>query len=205
MCEPSEIHRRIQSPTGAASTRASECSTLSMTTPRNVATRTTSSRPTKRLYGENGAGSSIREDLEHIATFYFEAGRLNEALDVVDRQIEQSPGSSDSWMRRGILLNHMERHPEALEAYNQALTFNPTDPESLINRGITLDTLGHLESSSMTSMRRFPSIRFCPMGTSTEGLSSRRWGRTPTLWSLLSVRRGGSRASRSVVRAGLLL
>ena len=50
-------------------------------------------------------------------------------------------------MRRGILLNHMERHPEALEAYNQALTFNPTDPESLINRGITLDTLGHLEES----------------------------------------------------------
>ena len=48
---------------------------------------------------EGGRAYFDSEDLEHIATFYFERGRLDDALAVVDRQLEQAPGSSDPWMR----------------------------------------------------------------------------------------------------------
>ncbi|MEL6612846.1 MAG: tetratricopeptide repeat protein, partial [Bacteroidota bacterium] len=87
------------------------------------------------------------ETLEDIATFYFEEGRLEEALEVIDRLLDAQPYSSDAWLRRGVLLNHLERHTEALDAYDRALALNPADAETLINRGITLDTLDRLDEA----------------------------------------------------------
>ena len=81
-------------------------------------------------------------DLEEIASFYFEDGRMEKALEVIDHLIELHPYQSDAWMRRGILLNNLGRPEDALEAYDRALDLNPADAETLINRGITLDSLG---------------------------------------------------------------
>ena len=53
------------------------------------------------------------ETLEEIATYYFEQGRFEEALSVVDRMLATHPYSSDARMRRGILLNHLGRHHTA--------------------------------------------------------------------------------------------
>ncbi|MEM6647307.1 MAG: tetratricopeptide repeat protein, partial [Bacteroidota bacterium] len=60
------------------------------------------------------------ETLEDIATYYFELGEFGQALGVIDRLLEMYPFSSDAWMRRGILLNNLTRHEEALDAYTQA-------------------------------------------------------------------------------------
>ena len=79
--------------------------------------------------------------LEEIATHYFERGRFDSALEVIDRLIATQPYSSDAWTRRGILLNNLGRHEEALVAYEKALLLNPVDAETLVNRGITLDNL----------------------------------------------------------------
>ncbi|MCH8276615.1 MAG: tetratricopeptide repeat protein, partial [Bacteroidetes bacterium] len=81
------------------------------------------------------------DTLEEIATFYFEQGRYEDSLRVVDRMLHTHPFSSDGWMRQGILLNNLGRHNEALDAYDRALELNPTDVETIVNRGITLDSI----------------------------------------------------------------
>ncbi|HEX7069382.1 MAG TPA: tetratricopeptide repeat protein, partial [Rhodothermales bacterium] len=59
--------------------------------------------------------------LEDIASYYFERGDFARALEVIDRLVAAQPYSSDAWMRRGILLNTLGRHEEAIQAYDQAL------------------------------------------------------------------------------------
>ena len=59
-------------------------------------------------YERNGEGTYFDSDaLEDIATYYFERGRFEDALGVIDRILENQPYSSDNWMRRGILLNNL--------------------------------------------------------------------------------------------------
>ena len=98
---------------------------------------------------EKGSDSYFDSDtLEEIASYYFEQGRFEESLRVVDRSLEMHPYSSDGWMRRGILLNNLGRHHEALEAYDEALGMNPTDIETLVNKGITLDSVDEPEKGT---------------------------------------------------------
>ena len=84
---------------------------------------------------ENDSGGYFdSETLEDIATFYFEQERFEEALEVIDRLAGAQPFTSDVWLKRGVILNTLERHEEAIEAYERALAFNPMDsggePES---------------------------------------------------------------------------
>ena len=53
---------------------------------------------------EGGNAYFDSEALEEIATHYFEQGRFETALDVIDRLIATHPYSSDAWLRRGVLL-----------------------------------------------------------------------------------------------------
>ena len=87
------------------------------------------------------------EALEEIATYYFERGEFEHALGVIDRLIETYPFSSDAWMRRGVLMNNLGRHPDALEAYDRSLAINPNDTETIVNRGIPLDSLNRSEEA----------------------------------------------------------
>ncbi|HEY5565181.1 MAG TPA: tetratricopeptide repeat protein, partial [Rhodothermia bacterium] len=59
------------------------------------------------------------ETLEDIATYYFETEAFAEALEVIDRLLLVQPFSSDVWLKRGVLLNTLERHEEAVEAYER--------------------------------------------------------------------------------------
>ena len=79
------------------------------------------------------------DDIEDPA----DEGRMNDLV----AMIEMQPYSSDAWMRRGILLNNLNRHDEALGAYDEALSINPADAETVINRGVTLDNLGRSEEA----------------------------------------------------------
>jgi tetratricopeptide (TPR) repeat protein len=87
------------------------------------------------------AGYLDSDALDDIASWYYDKGRFEDALCVVDRVLASHPFSSDAWMRKGILLNNLDRHTDALDAYERALALNPADVETLVNRGITLDTL----------------------------------------------------------------
>src|SRR5690606_21756466 len=65
---------------------------------------------------ENSKSTYFDSDtLEDIANFYFEQGRYEDALGVVDRLLETLSFSSDAWMRRGILLNNLGRHDRSEE------------------------------------------------------------------------------------------
>ena len=77
-------------------------------------------------YERNGESAYFDSDaLEDIATFYFERGRFDDALGVIDRILDNQPYSSDNWMRKGILLNNLGKNAEALNAYQKALSLNP--------------------------------------------------------------------------------
>ena len=85
------------------------------------------------------------DTLEEIASYYFEKGRYEESIRVIDRLLDTYPYSSDGWMRRGVVLNNLGRHQDALVAYDRVLALNPTDIETIVNRGITLDGLDRTE------------------------------------------------------------
>ena len=53
------------------------------------------------------------ETLEDIATFYFEKERFEDALGAIDKLAEVQPFSSDVWLKRGVILNTLDRHREA--------------------------------------------------------------------------------------------
>ena len=57
------------------------------------------------------------------------------------------PYSAEAWMRKGMILNSMRRHNEALECFTQANTIDPTDAFIYINRGLTLDNLRQYEEA----------------------------------------------------------
>ena len=79
-------------------------------------------------YEDSGAADYFdSEALEEIAAHYFDVGRFESALDAIDHLINQQPYSSDAWMRRGIILNNLGRHKDALDAYDRALAENPLD------------------------------------------------------------------------------
>ena len=44
------------------------------------------------------------ESLDEIALYYFEHGRFDSALTVLDRLLEVQPFSSDLWLRKSIVL-----------------------------------------------------------------------------------------------------
>ena len=87
----------------------------------------------QRLTDEGIELSSI-EGLEEIANFYLEHHKYIEALRMANDILTLIPYSSDAWMRKGMILNNMRRHNEALECFSQASTIDPTDAFIYINR-----------------------------------------------------------------------
>ena len=59
-------------------------------------------------------------ELEAVATYYYEQGAFENALAVIDHLLDLHPYSADGWLRRGILLNNLGRYQEALRTYQKA-------------------------------------------------------------------------------------
>ena len=85
---------------------------------------------------KNGGGSTNIEALEEITSFYFENEKYEEALHFINLLLEYLPFSADTWQRKGIILNNLQRYNEALECFEKALHLNPVDTELLISRGL---------------------------------------------------------------------
>ena len=66
---------------------------------------------------KNGGGSTNIEALEEITSFYFENEKYEEALHFINLLLEYLPFSADTWQRKGIILNNLQRYNEALECF----------------------------------------------------------------------------------------
>ena len=72
-------------------------------------------------------------------------GRLQEALDLIERAAELNPGYAEAWYAKGYILGEMEKRSEALDAYRRAIALNPSSGLSVrawINTGNVLGELG---------------------------------------------------------------
>ena len=98
-----------------------------------------------KSYERDGKAAYFDSDaLEDIATFYFEHGRFEDALGVVDRILETQPYSSDGWMRPEQLIKwHIANNFNAFvltdhntgKNNNDILSFQKKYPEILIIPG----------------------------------------------------------------------
>lgn len=101
----------------------------------------------KERLKNSGGGSTNIEVLEEIVAFYFEHDKFEEALHFVDLLLEYIPFSADTWQRKGVILNNLQRYQEALECFEKGLSMNPVDTELILSRGVALDNLGKHEEA----------------------------------------------------------
>jgi len=66
----------------------------------------------KERLKDEGGGSTNIEALEEIVSYYFEKESYQEALHFINLLLDHIPYSSDTWQRKGIILNNLQRHEE---------------------------------------------------------------------------------------------
>ena len=69
-----------------------------------------------------------REDAQvllQLAELAMEGGDPQMALLRYEQALEKQPRNADAWTGKGIVLQHLERYREALEAYDRALSLKP--------------------------------------------------------------------------------
>lgn len=87
----------------------------------------------------------------HVHTFRGDTqrglGRLEEALDSLDRAVAVQPEDPDAWCARGRVLLEMRAFEDALDCYDRAVALRPDDPRPHDFRGRALRDLGRYEEA----------------------------------------------------------
>lgn len=68
-------------------------------------------------------------------------GRLQNAIDILARILAKVPGYAEGHNNRGVMLQQLQRWPEALASYDQALAIKPGYANAWFNRGTVLKKL----------------------------------------------------------------
>ena len=84
------------------------------------------------------AAAALAEQLA-AARVSLEAGRADEAAEVLDAALGQSPGSAEGYNRLGIAYRRLGRMAEARAAYERAIAADPSLPAPHRNLGVLLD------------------------------------------------------------------
>lgn len=71
-----------------------------------------------------------------------EQGRLQEAIDAIDRLLKEDPLSADLWFKRGIVSNNQRKHWQAVADFTRALRFSPDATVIYYFRGDCYQQLG---------------------------------------------------------------
>jgi Flp pilus assembly protein TadD len=71
-----------------------------------------------------------------LAKIHFKKNELEPALELVQRSIQKNPRSSAFFNLEGVILNQMQRYPEALASFERALKITPNDLYLSVNVGI---------------------------------------------------------------------
>ena len=71
-------------------------------------------------------------------------GRLDQAVEVFNKEIRVNPEYAAAYYNRGIVLHALGRLDEAVESYDKAISLNPDYVDAYSNRGNALKELGDL-------------------------------------------------------------
>ncbi len=88
---------------------------------------------------EEEEGSPISLSLRAYEA-HVEDGDFAHALDAAEEMVAVR-GKAGDWFRKGVALAYLDRHEEALTAYDQALEIDPQYAAAWNNRGVALDNL----------------------------------------------------------------
>jgi tetratricopeptide (TPR) repeat protein len=88
------------------------------------------------------------EGLFYLAgTYGLNSNSLQNAIAVYERALQLDPQHSGTWTNKGLTLEELGRHTEALEAHERALQLDPERPQSWHGKGTALMDLGrHTEA-----------------------------------------------------------
>lgn len=82
-----------------------------------------------------------------LASYYLEAGRLEEATDRFEETLRQNPGFAPAHYNLGIILAGQRRLEEAADRFRQALAHVPEYAAAHTNLGVVLQAMGRLDEA----------------------------------------------------------
>jgi Flp pilus assembly protein TadD len=83
----------------------------------------------------------------NVAVESMQAGNSKNAFRYLKKGIETDPAIAGLWVNLGVLYSRHERYNMAEQAYQQALSIQPSNKSALVNLASTLRYLGHEEES----------------------------------------------------------
>lgn len=83
-----------------------------------------------------------------LATAFYNEGKLESALKLMEGLTGLRPENGDYWSALGAILTRMEQHDQGIPALSLALHFNPKDTAALVNRGECYIGLGDVDHAA---------------------------------------------------------
>jgi tetratricopeptide (TPR) repeat protein len=82
-----------------------------------------------------------------LADIYVQLGRVTNALETLDRQLQAQPDSQQALVKYGGILTRLGRYTEALPRLDRALQLNPANESALLNRAMVYFRLDRLDAA----------------------------------------------------------
>lgn len=83
----------------------------------------------------------------NVAVESMQAGRSEQAFRYLKKGIETDPEIAGLWVNLGVLYSRNKRHDMAVQAYQQALSIQPSNKSALVNLASVLQHLGRAEDA----------------------------------------------------------
>ncbi len=100
--------------------------------------------------------NSVPDDfasLHYISVIEYQRGEFEEALEHIERAIEQEKGNQDTWNIYGVILGELGRHAEAIEKWEKALKIDPDFAQVYSNMGNAYWMLGQYEKAKESCLK----------------------------------------------------
>jgi tetratricopeptide (TPR) repeat protein len=94
-----------------------------------------------------------------LAKLRLEENKLQDALDYIDKSILKVDNQAGAYNLKGVILNQMERYPEAIMSFQTALAITPNDVNVNVNLGIALMNARQYDKSLEVLEKALPNIK----------------------------------------------
>jgi Tfp pilus assembly protein PilF len=95
----------------------------------------------------------------NLAKLRLEENKLQDALDYVDKSIQKVGRQAGAYNLKGVILNQMERYPEAISSFQTALALTPNDVNVNVNLGIAFMNARQYDKSLEVLEKALPGIQ----------------------------------------------